>query len=175
MVVKYNLGCGTTILDGYINIDKAKYLKDEDGKEVDYVRANILTYDYEMADEFFLDNVIEHLEFKIVIRLLETLKKKLKPNGTIFIIVPDFESVTKCIIELPPDALFNFNIWARNCLLGTQVHDEDYHRSFYTQPLLKYICESCGFKTKGLYKLPYSKHGGYHLRIILERYDVQGK
>jgi len=167
-MINYNLGCGEEIIDGYINIDNAN-LKKIKGK---YVRGDITTFNYEFADLFLLDNVIEHFSFEDVSKLLIRLKSFLKPDGKIIIVVPDFKYVTEVICKLSPDTLFSGNVWAKYCLLGTQDKIEDYHRSFYTPQILSYICTNIGFKILSFNTFVYKKHGGYHLKIILGHNNV---
>lgn len=162
-LIKYNLGCGTEIIKGFINIDKAD-IEEVKGK---YVKGDITNYKYEKADIFYIDNVIEHFSFEDVKKLLEYLKGFLKKDGKVMVVVPDFEHLSKVINLLSPNSLFTNNAWCKTCLLGTQDNLEDYHRSFYTSPILKYVCEASGYIVEVMHHIPYEKHGGYHLKAIL--------
>jgi len=170
-LTKYNLGCGTDIRKGFINIDNV-YIEEVKGQ---YVKGDITTFNYKKTDLFFLDNILEHFTFEDGSKLLKRLKKYLNPNGKVIIIVPDFEHLSKVINLISPNTLFMFNGWLKNCLLGTQINLEDYHKSFYTQQILKYVCELSGYTVNSMYLLPYEKHGGYHIKIILEDNNVQRK
>ncbi len=162
-LIKYNLGCGTDIRDGFINVDSA-YIKNVKGK---YVRGDITTFKYENADLFLIDNVLEHFTFEDARKLLIRLKSFLKPEGNIIIVVPDFKHLSEVINLLSPNTLFTSNGWCSNCLLGTQKTSSDVHKSFYTQELLKYLCEVSGYNILQWHIMPYEKHGGYHIRAVI--------
>lgn len=166
--IKYNLGCGTDIREDFINIDNAE-IEEVEGK---YVKGDITTYKYEKADLFYIDNVLEHFSFENGNKLLMRLRKFLKPEGKVIMVVPDFEHLSKVITTLSPNSLFTNNSWCSSCLLGTQTNPEDFHRSFYTQPILKYVCEVSGYIVEALHIIPYEKHGGYHLRVTLVAQNV---
>ena len=168
----YNLGCGTEIKEGWINIDNAD-LPEVKGQ---YEKGDITTYKYEPADLFLIDNVLEHFNFEDGSKLLKYLRPFLKEDGRVVVIVPDFEHLSKVINLLSPNSLFSNNSWCKSCLLGTQVNDEDIHRAFYTQAILKYVAEVSGYVIEQILMIPYEKHGGYHLRAVLRGVpDVQRK
>lgn len=83
--VKLNLGCGTVIKKGYLNVDHIKL------KGVDKVMdLNKFPYPFknDYADEILLDHVLGHLEKPTAV--MEELHRILKKNGRLIIKVPHF-------------------------------------------------------------------------------------
>jgi len=85
--LKLNLGCGTHILPGWINIDSAAL------PGVNLVHdLNVLPLPYADAsvDEIFAENIFEHLDY---IPLLRECHRLLIPGGRLRLEVPHFTSV----------------------------------------------------------------------------------
>ncbi len=84
-LVKLNLGCGTDIKKGYLNVDHIKL------KGVDKV-VDLNRFPYPFADnsidEVLMDHVIGHLESPTLV--LKELHRILKKNGKIIVKVPHF-------------------------------------------------------------------------------------
>ena len=85
-MIKLNLGCGTDLKKGYINIDKVKYngIKNMDLDKFPYPFGD------ESVNEIIVYNILEHL--KDWQRSFREMKRILKLNGIIKIIVPHFSS-----------------------------------------------------------------------------------
>lgn len=82
-MVKYNLGCGKDIKEGFINLDK------------DDLDLNILPYSNindESVDIFNLDNVFEHLDVNKRLDIVNELGNKLKIGGKLIIGLPYLSS-----------------------------------------------------------------------------------
>lgn len=83
MPVKLNLGCGTKLLDGYVNCDNSDNVNVD--KKFD---LNTFPYPFEdnSVDEILLDNVLEHLDN--IVAVMEELYRILKNAGKVNIFVP---------------------------------------------------------------------------------------
>ena len=83
MSVKINLGCGQKYLDGYINCDLLPTVKADKHFDLD-----TFPYPFEsgVADEIFMDNVLEHLES--IPKVMGELHRILRTVGRLRIIVP---------------------------------------------------------------------------------------
>jgi len=99
--MKLNLGCGTDIREGYLNLDvepfdvlkkKAKELQGRDIRNDEYKQYNLDKYPYPFkdnsVDEILAFGVIEHV--KDYRRCIEELKRILKIGGSLHIKVPHF-------------------------------------------------------------------------------------
>jgi ubiquinone/menaquinone biosynthesis C-methylase UbiE len=85
-LTKINLGCGTNILKGWINLDCAPLAG------VDVVHdLNVLPlpFEDESADEILCEDVLEHVDY---IPLLKECHRILQPGGRMRIEVPHFTS-----------------------------------------------------------------------------------
>ena len=98
---KLNLGCGTNIRKGYLNLDiepfevvkkKAKELQGRKLDDSEYRQLDLDIFPYpfknDSIDEILAIGVIEHV--KDYRKCIEELKRILKPGATIFIRVPHF-------------------------------------------------------------------------------------
>ena len=102
-MVRLNLGCGSTPLENYINVDMDSL---EDLKErypnKTFPDCRIENWDIfnlpledNSVDEVRADCLFEHLDFREEKRAFEEVKRVLKPKGIFNLSVPDFEDVVK--------------------------------------------------------------------------------
>jgi hypothetical protein len=79
-MIKLNLGCGSTIKKGYINIDVRK-------TNPNVVIANVLNLPYEdnSVDEIFAEDIFEHISHIQSRKMIEHWIAKLKVGGTLYI------------------------------------------------------------------------------------------
>ncbi len=86
MKYKLNLGCGEKPLEGYLNLDKYKYK----GTDVVWDLEELpLPFQDKQFEEINADNILEHLDYKV---LLVELARILKKGGKLCIRVPHFTS-----------------------------------------------------------------------------------
>lgn len=85
--MKVNLGSGSKLLDGFVNVDY--YNPDADVKH----NLDVMPYPFgsETVSEVIMDNSLEHLTD--VIAVMKELHRITEPGGQITIIVPYFRSV----------------------------------------------------------------------------------
>jgi len=79
-MLKLNIGCGTDIQPGYINIDTRKT-----HESVVIADVRSLPYQPNTVDEIRAIDVYEHVSFKESRKLLEHWVSLLKPNGLLYI------------------------------------------------------------------------------------------
>lgn len=124
--IRLNLGAGESSLAGYIPIDRRL------GSEV-----YPLDYPDNSVDEIRASHLLEHGSFVETQRWLKEWHRVLKPGGQIKIAVPGFEK----IVELGKrDAQWPFY------LMGGQTHDDDYHKSVWTERGLRDAMWAAGFE-----------------------------
>jgi len=85
-MMKLNVGCGTDIRKGWINMDLASL----EGVDVVHDINNLpLPFDFCMFDEIVCQDILEHIEY---IPVLKELHRILKVGGVLSIRVPHFSS-----------------------------------------------------------------------------------
>ena len=141
MGLKLNLGCGSELLHGYLNIDQG--VRKRKGYKV--LDANILELNDHVVDnsvsEIRLRYVLEHIEFDMVPRFLWSMWKSLRLGGRLWILVPSIDSIYEKLVK-NIKTREDFRI-ANLELFGDTV--DTVHRSFFTESMLCDILTSEGF------------------------------
>jgi SAM-dependent methyltransferase len=119
---KLNLGCGTDIREGWINLDIAGL----DGVDVVHdINVLPLPFKSEEFDLILCKDILEHFEY---IPLLKELHRILKPGGVIEICVPHFTSQDN-FIDPTHKKLFSFQTFDF-FVLGSRFK-RDYYFDFH--------------------------------------------
>jgi len=85
MITNLNLGCGTTSLPGFINVDSRK------GANVDYVCDFLqLPFDDSSVNTIYMCHSLEHIPLHSVLPFLCICRRLLIDGGSLYISVPDF-------------------------------------------------------------------------------------
>ena len=117
--MKINLGCGSTPLEEYINVDidtvkdlRKRYPNREFSDELRIEQWDIFNLPLEdgSVDEVRADCLFEHLNFKEERLIFEESKRVLKIGGSLNLSVPDFETLVKQWLE----AEDNWQDWYRD-------------------------------------------------------------
>jgi len=117
--MKINLGCGSTPLKDYINVDmdtledlRNRYPNREFSDDIIIKQWNIfnLPVESDSVDEVRADCVFEHLNFKQERLIFQECKRVLKTGGLLNISVPNFETLVKQWL----DAEDNWQDWYRD-------------------------------------------------------------
>lgn len=141
-MVKLNLGCGPSIMEGYINIDT-------DALDERVVQMNILDLNYpeNSVDEIYAKDIIEHLPLEKSVKAILHWGKLCKSGATLFIQTTNF----KKILEAYQAGIWNlqtlcYMLFAgRNWVTG-ESKNEDWHKSTYDLETLTRIFEAAGFR-----------------------------
>ena len=134
--VKLNIGCGSDIRDGYINIDPF-------AEEADMcMHADALNFDDGTADEILSVHMLEHLSKCEVADTLAEWRRVLKDTGTLKIIVPDFPWCIEQWLRLPEKARWS---WAIATIYGLQDHPGEFHKTGFSADRLRAVLEDAGF------------------------------
>lgn len=135
---KVNLGCGTDIREGYINVDHRPLAG------VDVVAdINKLPFKKESLTEIYLSHIIEHFTERELDKTLPYLFSLLKKKGKLVIIVPDIEAMALGYGQgdIEWDQL-------RRVILGGQDYRSDYHYNQFSEDYMRQVLEE---------KIPQSK------------------
>ncbi|MBA7632801.1 hypothetical protein ES703_40356 [subsurface metagenome] len=85
--MKFNLGCGTQKKAGYVNVDRSEAVKPD-------VLADITVLPWKWAktnsaERIEMDNLAEHIEPYLWIRVVRECHRVLKPDGVLWLKVPE--------------------------------------------------------------------------------------
>lgn len=148
--VRLNLGCGSDIRPGYINVDKFPA-----SDQVVQAELPILPFEDDYADEVLLSHVLEHFGYAQAIDLLKEIRRVLKPGGMAMIEVPDIAWCCAQFLGAPEASHYTepkgdystghkWGLYAQ-ALWGDQHNDGLYHKWGYTAHRLLYTLSHCGF------------------------------
>lgn len=122
-MVKYNLGCGSKILEGYINIDKYNTFNPDIVMDLEDKKWNIKTCS---ADYILLNHVLEHLgqEPNVFLNIMKELYRISKDGAIIEINVPhplheDFRTDPTHVRKITGQTLSMFS--KKNCEYWTTL------------------------------------------------------
>jgi hypothetical protein len=125
--VRLDLGSGMKAIPGFIPIDRKL------GKEA----YPLTDYADNSVEEIHASHILEHFGYGDVVKALDDWVRALKPGGRMRIAVPDLTKITK---ETP---ITNDATW-RFYLMGGQTNGDDFHRSAFTEELLRYYMGTAG-------------------------------
>lgn len=156
-----HMGCGPQILDGFINIDK--YYKDDRVTQLDMYQTS---YHSGSVDRIYSSHSLEHLPYRKARKALIHWANLLKPNGVLYLAVPDLEEICKKIID--PDmsedlkwqwfvyTLFGYqtdsSISTRDLSFDLPEDPGQFHTCGFTEKSLKIFIEDTGLKIQEQYK-----------------------
>jgi SAM-dependent methyltransferase len=144
--VRVNLGCGSRILPGWINIDA--YFQPNDTK--DYVQgdARELPLESNSVDYLLADNVLEHIPQYDLPVVIHEIRRVLKPGGRAILAVPDFRSAVDQWCKIDHDKSFNpFTYqYLSEVIYGNQIHEGELHRTAFSPGFFNYLLLMCGFR-----------------------------
>ena len=134
--MKLNIGAGTKIIEGWINIDilpRDRRLLMMDARKLGFINNSI--------DEIKAEDVLEHISFRETISVLKEWYRVLKKEGKIYIRVPNLTGWA--IALLKHKASDDFIV---EHLYGHQDYETNFHKAGFTMSSLKKKMEFVGFK-----------------------------
>ncbi len=149
--MKLNLGCGTQFIEGFENIDPFI----DGAQHLDILN---LPYEPDTVDEILVDNVLEHLYSWEVPLALQHWHKLLKKEGTLILIVPDFETIIRKMNTIEDMIRYIFGD-------QSERRQEQVHRWAYTKANLNMLLMENGFNASSIHNKPRI----YDLKIIAEK------
>lgn len=138
-MAKLNLGCGSKIKEGWINIDLnppeyARFLHNKLENNTIIIQKNVLEIGTLWADNTFdlivSEFMFEHFSPAEISKMLYICWKLLKPKGILKIVVPDFVKAIKYFEDNKPQS------WASVNGVTLEVFGDDFetpHRSVWTE------------------------------------------
>jgi SAM-dependent methyltransferase len=161
--IKFNMGCGTKRIPGYMGVDK-------NSDRADFrMDAFELEVPDECADEVLAMHFIEHLPQHRAPEMLTKWFKMLKPGGKVVMETPDLEAMCKEFLESEDKHSVAVTIF------GAAVENPDDpeikekgalspHLWGYTPKTLSELCEAVGFKDIQILP-PHGNHPGKNFRL----------
>lgn len=166
--LKLNIGCGSQILSGYINVDK--FPQNPEALKMDVGKLN---FKNNFADGLLASHVLEHISFKKTLATVKEWHRVLKPGGVCVVEVPDFEWAMKKWLAAPePEkwtevkygATHRYTGWVTT-LWGNQEDEGQFHCCPFSKTRLEYLFKKAGFDIKGGVQ-EYFSHGAKALLIL---------
>ena len=119
--MKLNLGCGTSKIDGYVNVDIDPQC---DPDEVFDFRLK-LPYEDNSIEKIVMYHVIEHIEKKYHYDMLKEIHRVLQPEGELVLAFPEF---TKVVQNWKDNKRGMRDFWEAT-IYGRQASPSDFHVS----------------------------------------------
>jgi len=143
--MRLNLGCGSDVRPGYLNIDVRK--TDPRVLQVDLEKELLRPFPDESIEEIIAKDFVEHLSWRVVEGFLKDCYRVLKRGGRMYIQVPDMEAIARKVILNPDFRYGELEGWRAISywVYGAQDYPENAHKTGFTIPTLKKLLESIGF------------------------------
>ena len=163
--IKFNMGCGTHRIDGYMGVDKYSDRAD--------FRMDIFEIDIPdgVADEILAEHLIEHVPQHRAPEILTKWYNALKDGGKLVLETPDLKALCKLYTEQDG---YDAHMTAM-CIFGAAVENPDDpeikekgalspHLWGYSTKALSDLCEAIGFKDIEILE-PKGQHPGVNFRL----------
>jgi SAM-dependent methyltransferase len=145
-----NVGCGASVFKGCVNIDK-RVLRGVD-LVVD-LEGGYLPFPDMFFKVVYAFDVLEHISWRALPKLLAEVKRVLNCGGRFIIRVPDIERIAMMVLNrdypriVHPDVgEFNEYMLISYFIYGGQEYPEDTHKSGFTMTALRELINTTGFK-----------------------------
>lgn len=135
---KLNLGCGSSKISGFINIDIEPSCNPD--KVCNFLKDK-LPYKNDSVDEIVLFHVIEHIPKKLHEMLLKEIWRVLKPGATFLVSYPEF---LKCVKNWKTNYKGHKAFWEAT-IFGRQLYPTDYHVCIMHTEAFKETLTDIGF------------------------------
>jgi predicted SAM-dependent methyltransferase len=152
--LKINAGCGSKMIDGWVNVDAVANKDRTTGKPTDIVAdLRSIPLPDGCADTLAAFHVVEHFYRWEVPDVLAEWRRLLQPNGLLILELPNVELSCRNVLDGQIDQL---GMWG---LYGDPKHKDPFmcHRWGWTPVTLKDELERCGFT--GVKQKPPQTHG----------------
>ena len=140
--MKLNIGCGSVLLDGFINVDAALDPKNEVKPDIICnLKESPLPFKAAEAETIHAMHIIEHIEQGYWPGIFAEFHRVLRTEGTLILAYPEFEVCAKNFLENYKGAR---DFW-RMTLYGRQSYLGDYHVVPMRTPEVITYLQSYGF------------------------------
>ena len=162
--IKLNLGCGITLLEGFINVDKfidykellkgsksqnGLYQRAEVQPNAKFVKGDVLDLPFKdnYADYIESMDMIEHISIRDQPQMFREFFRVLKPKGEIRLLTSDFNNLAQIWLSEIKDKPLNTQNYINiaEVIYGNQVGEGEVHRCPYTPEFISYLLAQAGF------------------------------
>jgi SAM-dependent methyltransferase len=175
-LVALNLGCGTRLLEGFVNVDKYSKLPGVENYDI-YKLPYGPTTEKGSVDLIFCAHVLEHLPIRHAKMAVKEWGRVMKPGGKLYLGIPDLEVLMTMLLTPQDDKTRD---WLLYVLFGFQTdpgnrgEDLDYpidpgqfHTCGYTKETIVKDLTSVGFNCLDV--LNYDGWGTPSIWVVAER------
>ncbi len=134
--IQLNLGCGSKLIPGYINVDSR-----EDCNPDIVCDIRKLPYGENTVDRILVSDALEHVGRLEVKTVLEQWHNILKPNGILIVKTPNIDT----IIDFYKAKKIPFDELVRK-MYGNQDYKGNYHYVGFNSKSIEQLLTSVGFK-----------------------------
>ncbi len=152
MAIRVNIGCGSKLLDGYLNCD---FDDNYSGQKPDVVcDIRELPFDDGFADEVLAVHVLEHFYIWEAEDVVNEWVRVLKPGGKLVIEVPCLDKIINHFIKFKGSPPINLGMWG---LYGDPSYQDERmcHRWAYSISQLQALLNQVGLKNIGYKEAQY--------------------
>jgi predicted SAM-dependent methyltransferase len=140
-----HLGSGNNRIEGFCNIDANPLLQCDLVSDLEKLKLN-----KDSVDVIYASHVFEHIPRAGTAAVLKEWRRVLKPDGRLYLCVPDVEALFKIYLENLPryetDEGRELVDLACGVAYGGQIDRYDFHFYGYAFATLKALLESVGFR-----------------------------
>lgn len=137
-ITKINLGCGMNHLRGFVNIDI-----NEPADMIMDIRK--LTLENNSVEEVVCSHVLEHFADYEVIGVLQEIFRVLKPQGILYLEIPDLEYCVREWLNTDENHPEKWNFYLMR-IFGNQINEYEFHKTGFTETRINRILSAIGFK-----------------------------
>lgn len=132
--MKLNVGCGSDVREGYVNID----LNSKDSRVVLGDVSDLSEYEDESVDEVLALDIVEHFPLKEVEGVLGEWCRVLKRGGVLRLMTPDVDVVMQMFYKKAGSGEIS---WRRlsEIVYGNQKNDFQFHKVIFSFAWLEEI------------------------------------
>jgi predicted SAM-dependent methyltransferase len=149
---RLHLGCGTSRLDGFCNVDARRF----SGVDVVSDVATLRRFKSSSASLIYASHVLEHFPRKRTAAILRRWHEILKPGGELRVSVPDLGRLAE-LYHQHSGGLSDrdLDLWL-GVIYGGQDGALDFHAAGFTFAFLRRLLEECGFEN--IREYPHQPH-----------------
>jgi predicted SAM-dependent methyltransferase len=135
--VLVHLGCGGLVLPGFINVDS---------RPLPHIHhlAQVQSLPFladDAVDVIYVVHCLEHLAFDDTSKALREWHRVLKPNGCLYVAVPDFDR----ILEVYEKSGRSIPL-IQQVLMGGQTYPQNFHYAIFNEAFLSDLLRRAGFE-----------------------------
>jgi SAM-dependent methyltransferase len=139
--MKLHLGCGKRQLAGYVHVDLADFPHIDLRTSVD----NLEFFKSETVEEIYSSHTFEYFDRMEAPKVLGEWHRVLKPEGRLYVTVPDFDSLIKVYQESNSLNKIIGPLFGR-WIIGENLNPI-FHKTVWNEIELSTVLEGCGFKS----------------------------